>query len=125
MARAVPATLPLSRPNRPRSKNASRRCTVDRTFRPRLLENESHRERIHDFNLSDTLIQFLRASAFVPLKAELHVLRRDGVAVVKLEPTAQLELVGDAIRALRPRLRQTVAHLLSRQRAHERIVERI
>ena len=70
-------------------------------------------------------IQFLGTRALVPFKAELHVVRRHGLAVVKLEPTPQLEFVGEAIRALRPRLRQTVAHLLSRQRTHQRVVQRI
>src|SRR2546422_2282939 len=63
--------------------------------------------------------------AFITLEAEFHVLGGDGVAVVKLEAAAQLELVHEPVRALRPRLRQTVAHLLPRHRADQRIVERI
>src|SRR5262249_870110 len=56
---------------------------------------------------------------------ELHVVSRDGVAVVKLQPVAQLELVPEAVWTLGPRLGQTVAHLLPRQRTDERIVQRI
>src|SRR6266849_555520 len=75
--------------------------------------------------LADAQIQFLGAGAFVTFEAELHVVSRDGVTVVKLQPVAQLELVPEAVWALRPRLRQTVAHLLPRQRTDERIVQRI
>src|SRR5215510_9512261 len=44
---------------------------------------------------------------------------------MKLKPLAQFEFVGEAVRALRPRLCQTVAHLLPGQRTDQRIVERI
>ena len=44
---------------------------------------------------------------------------------MELDATAQLELVDEAIRALRPRLRQAVAELLPGQRAHEAVVERV
>ncbi len=92
---------------------------------PGLLENEAHCQWIDDLHLADAQIQFLGAGAFVTFEAELHVVSRDGVAVVKLQPVAQLELVPEAVWALRPRLRQTVAHLLPRQRTDERIVQRI
>src|SRR5207245_3580469 len=94
-------------------------------IRPRLFEHESHHERIHDIYLTDAQSQFLGPGALVSLEAELHVFARDVVAVVELESPAQLELIDEAVWTLRPRLRHTVAHLLSRQRAHQRVVKRI
>src|SRR5262245_52134085 len=71
-------------------------------IRPRLPEDESHGDRIADLYLADVQRQLLGPRTSVPFKAELHIVRGDRVAVVKLEPPPQLELVGEAIRALRP-----------------------
>src|SRR5207247_3852469 len=69
--------------------------------------------------------QRLGAGPLVALEAKLHVLGGDRVAVVELEPAAELELVDPPVRAFLPRLRQARAHLLPRQRAKQRIVDRI
>src|SRR5262245_59765595 len=92
---------------------------------PGPFEPETHRERIDDVDLADARLELLGARPLVALEAELHVLAGDGIAVVELEPPAELELVGEPVRALRPRLRQAVAHLLVRHRAHESIVDRV
>src|SRR3989441_9587882 len=86
---------------------------------------KSHRQRIDDLHLADASSKFPGPSALITLETEFHVLGGDGVAVVELEAAAQLELVHEPVRALRPRLRQAVAHLLPRHRADQRIVERI
>src|SRR5437879_12880243 len=85
---------------------------------------KSHRQRIDDLHLADASGKFPGPRALITLETEFHVLGGDGVAVVELEVAAQLERVREPVRALRPRLRQAVAHLLPRQRADQRIVER-
>src|SRR5262249_57734048 len=71
-------------------------------IRPRLFEHESHRERIDNVHLTDAQSQFLSPGALVSLEAELHVFARDVVAVVELEPPAQLEFTDEAFPPLRP-----------------------
>src|SRR5262249_25250436 len=71
-------------------------------IRPGLVENEAHRERINDLDLANVGFEFSRARAFVTLETELHIFGGPLVAVVKLEPRAQFELVGQSVRALRP-----------------------
>jgi hypothetical protein len=92
---------------------------------PRRLQVEAHGQRIDDFDLLDVILQGLRSRALVALEAELHVLGRQRVAVVKLQARAQLELVGQAVLALLPALGEARAHLLARIGAHERIVDRV
>src|SRR3989475_898182 len=86
---------------------------------------KSHRRRIDDLHMPDASSKFPGPRALITLETEFHVLGGDGVAVVELEAAAQLELVHEPVRALRPRLRQAVARLLPRHRADQRIVERI
>src|SRR5207247_10393440 len=83
---------------------------------PWLLQVEAHRQRIDGLDLSDTRLELRRARALVALEPELHVLGRDGVAVVELEPSAQLELIALGVGTLLPRLRQARTHLVSRIR---------
>src|SRR5262249_49352807 len=93
--------------------------------RPRVLELKADRERIDDVDLADASQEFLGAGAAIALEAELYVLGGQGIAVVELEPTAQLELVGQPVSAFRPRLGEAVAHLVAGQRAHHRVVDGI
>src|SRR5262245_32387467 len=97
----------------------------DHEIWPGILENEPHRTRINDVDLANACVEFPGARAFVPFEAELYVISGNGVAVMKRKPLTQFEFVREAVRALRPRLCQAVAHLLPRQRTHQRIVERI
>ena len=69
---------------------------------------------IYGLHQADACIQFLGPRAFVTLEAEFHVLGGNGFAIVELEAPTQFELVREPVRALRPRLRQAVAHLLPR-----------
>ena len=102
------------------------RCPIERhEVWPRLLEMEAHEERSDDLDVRDVFLKSRRASALVPLEAELHVIGRHGVAVVELQPGAQLELVGPAVRALLPRLGDARAHLLAWIRTNERVVDRV
>ena len=86
---------------------------------------EAHGQGIDDLDLLDARLQRLGPGPLVALEAKLHVLGGDRVAVVELEPAAELELVDPPVRAFLPRLRQARAHLLPRQRAKQRIVDRI
>src|SRR5438093_4966186 len=86
---------------------------------------EADGQGIDDLDLLDARLQRLGPGPLVALEAELHVLGGDRVAVVELEPAAELELVDPPVRAFLPRLRQARAHLLPRQRAKQRIVDRI
>src|SRR3989449_11184642 len=70
-------------------------------------------------------LEFLEPGAAVSLETELHVLRGDRIAVVELELAAQLELVHPSVRALFPRLREAITHLLPGQRADHRVVDGI
>src|SRR6266508_4443407 len=80
---------------------------------------------IDDLDLLDALVQRLGPRPFVALETELHVLGGEGIAVVKLEPAAKLELVRLSVRAFLPRLREAVPHLLPRQWAEHRVVDRV
>jgi hypothetical protein len=59
------------------------------------------------------------------LKAELHIVGRERIAVVKLQPFAQLELEHAQVGTGRSRLGQARALQISGQRLHQRIVERV
>ena len=86
---------------------------------------KAHHQGIDDLDLRDVFLQDLRPCALVPFEAELHVFRRQRVAVVKLQSRPQLELVRLAVRALLPQLREAWAHLVPGIRPDERIVDRI
>src|SRR5262249_54982043 len=92
---------------------------------PGLFQVETHHQGVDDLDGADMRLQFLRPCPLIALEAELDILSSDGIAVVEFEPRPQREFVDQSIRALRPRLRQTVAHLLLRQGAHQRIVNGI
>src|SRR5262249_6188788 len=92
---------------------------------PWCLEMKAYYQGIDDLDLSDVLLQDLRRRTPVAVEAELHVFRRYGIAVVKLQSRTQLELVRLAVRTLLPRFREAWAHLLSGIRADERIVDRV
>src|SRR5262249_47750589 len=89
---------------------------------PGLFELKAHGQWIDDLDLLDASLEFLGARPLVALVAELHVLGRDGVAIVEGETAAELELVGPSIGALAPRLRKARAHLLARVRTDESVV---
>src|SRR5438093_3404455 len=86
-----------------------RRSVERHEVRPGRVQAKAHGERIDDLHLFDAGLELLGARPLVALEAELHVLRSDGVAVVELEPAAELELVHEPVGALRPRLRQARA----------------
>ena len=102
-----------------------RRPVERHEVRPRGIQPEAHGERIDDLDRAHASLELLGAGAFVALEAELHVLGGEGIAVVELEPAAQLELVHEPVRALRPRFGKARAHLLVRERARERVVDRV
>ena len=91
--------------------------------RPRLVQDEAHPGRSHHDDLAHFLVQDLRALGAV--EAELHVLGGEGVAVVELQPLAQLELVGLLVRADGPRLGQAGGHEIARHRLDQRVVQRV
>jgi len=63
---------------------------------------EAHAVGIDDLHLADFLLQDVE---FVAQKAKLDVLGGEGIAIVELEPFAQLELVDQLVGTDRPRLR--------------------
>src|SRR5438552_16378843 len=83
---------------------------------------EAHGQGIDDLDLLDARLQRLGPGPLVALEAKLNVLGGDRVAVVELEPSAELELVDPPVRAFLPRLSRASAHLLPRQRARPRIM---
>src|SRR5262249_27482952 len=92
---------------------------------PRLLQVKAHDPGIDDLDLLDVLLQNTRAGALVPLEAELDILRRHRVAVVKLEARAQTELVSISDPAFFSRSGEARTHLLPGIAADERIMYRI
>jgi hypothetical protein len=102
------------------------RCGVEHEeVRPGLVQRESHAVRVDDIHRLHPVVQQLGRGAAVSLEAELHVVGREGVAVVKLEPLAQLEVVGEPVGALAPGLGQARRHVVAGQRLDERVVERV
>ena len=95
----------------------------DQEVGPRRVKNEADAMRVDDVHGLDPVVQRLRGGAPIAQEAELHVLRREGVAVVELQPLAQLELVHEAVRALLPGLGQTGRHVIAGQRLHQRVVQ--
>ena len=79
--------------------------------------------RVDDVHGLDPVVQKLRGGAAIAQKAEPHVFRREGVAIVELQSLAQLELVREPIRALLPGLGQAWRHVITRQRLDQRVVE--
>src|SRR5262249_4730395 len=59
------------------------------------------------------------------LEAELHVFRRERIAVVELQTLAQLEVVRQPVPGHRPRLGEAGRHEIAGHRLHERIVQRV
>src|SRR5262249_40429152 len=72
---------------------------------------EPYTIRSDDLDFADLLLEDF--GAFRPLKAELHVLGCEGIAVVKLQALAQLELVDALVCAHRPRLGEARRHGLT------------
>src|SRR5229473_4717917 len=65
----------------------------DEEVGPRRVQDEADAIRVNDVHGLDPVVQKVRGGAAITQEAELHVLRREGVAVVELEPLAQLEFV--------------------------------
>src|SRR4030095_3577953 len=92
--------------------------------RPGFLEVEADGRGIDDLDLPYAGLQLGGGGSPGPLQAELHVVGRDRLAVVEAGSPAQLELVHEAVRTLRPRLGQAVADPLAGQGTHQRGVHR-
>ena len=90
--------------------------------RPRLVQLEAHPVGADDRHLPHLVVEDLGPGA---REAELDVLGRERIAVVKREPLAQLELVDALIGAHRPRFRQASRHEAAGHGLHERIVQGI
>ena len=80
---------------------ADERPVIRHEIRPRLLQDELHRVRIDDFDFFHLFTDQRRLGA---LEAELDVFRGERVAVVELDALAQLEFVGELVRAFGPRI---------------------
>src|SRR5262245_28612064 len=94
-------------------------------IRPWLLEAKADTARLRGLDRGDSLLEYRRGDAAVALERELHVVSRDGLAVVEPHPLAQHELIDEPIRRCTPRLRQAGRHTLVWCRLHERVVERV
>ena len=92
---------------------------------PRLLEVKAHDQRIDDLDIAYVVFQGLCCGALIAIKAELDVFGRHRVAVVKRQPRAQLERVGQPVLALLPRFREARSHLLPGIGADQRIMDRV
>jgi hypothetical protein len=88
-----------------------------------LVQQEAHPGRTDDLDVADAVFQNL--ADLRPLEAELHVVGGERIAVVELQAFAQLELVGLAVGARRPRLGQARRHEVTRHRLHQGVVQRV
>ena len=102
-----------------------RRGIERQEVRPGRVQHEAHAVRVDDLHRLHPLVQELGRGAPVALEAELHVLGREGIAVVEPEALAQLELVHEPVRALLPGLGQARRHVVAGQRLDQRVVQRI
>jgi len=91
--------------------------------RPRLVQDEADAVGIDDHDLLHLVLKALGALGAV--ERELHVLGGERIAVVELQPLAQLELVDALVGTHRPRLRQARRLVIARHRLHERVVHRV
>jgi len=66
---------------------------------------------------------FVQQLALGTLEAKFDIVGREGIAIVKMQPLAQFELIHSLVRAQRPRFRQTRGQVVARHRLHERIVQ--
>ena len=88
-------------------RGTGRRRRVEREeVRPRLLQDEADAVRRGDLDRLDLLLEELGGGAAIPLEAELDVVGRHRLAVVKHGALAQHELVPEAVGTLGPRLRE-------------------
>ena len=98
------------------------KCAVERhEIGPRLVQDKAHRVGIDRDDLLHLLLQLCSLRS---LEAEHDILGRERVAVMKLEPLAQLELVGQLIGAFAPGFGEGRGHALTRHRPHQRVVQR-
>src|SRR5262249_48351460 len=88
-----------------------------------LVQVKAHAVRTHDLDVAHLVLEDL--ADLRPLVTELHVVRGERIAVVEPEALAELELVGLAVRALLPRLRQARRHEIAGHRLEECVVERV
>ena len=89
------------------------------------MQDEADAMGIDDVHGLHVVVQELGRRASIALEAEPHVFRRKGVAVVEPETLAQLELVHEPVRALRPGLGQTGRHVIAGQRLDQGVVQSI
>src|SRR5262249_29931681 len=90
--------------------------------RPGRVELEADREGIEHLHGSDGGVEGLRPRAAIACKAELDVLGRTGVAVVKAQARTEGKSIGEPIWALAPRLGKAGAQPAPRQGTDEGIV---
>src|SRR5262245_11783156 len=81
--------------------------------------------RIDDLNRSDLLLQLCSSGAFVPLKAILHILSGEGIAIVKLHALTQIEVISETVLALVPLRRETWSHHVARHGFHQSVMHSI
>ena len=108
-------------PGRPRGAGAVEGHEVA----PRLVQDEPHVTGVHHLHLLDALAEQRSAGALVALEGELHVLARDGIAVVEARALAQHEIPRAAIFRHRPGLGQRGRVEVARHRLHQGVVERV
>jgi len=90
--------------------------------RPGLVQVDADPQRARHLDLAHLVLEDLVALG--ALEGELHVLRGERIAVVELEPGPELEVVGLAVGAHRPRLGEARGHRLAGHGLHERVVHR-
>ena len=83
---------------------------------------ETHPVGIDDLHLADSLVEDL---GFIAQEAEFHILGGEWVAIMELQPLAQLEFIDQVIGALRPGLRQAGGHRVVGHRSDQRVMQGI
>src|SRR6185503_17146727 len=108
----------------PRSAGRRRRVE-DQEVGPGRVQHEPHPVLVGNLHGLYSLVKQLARDAPVTLEGKLHIVGREGIAIVKLEALAELELVYEPVRAFPPRLRQTRRHVVTWQGLGQGVVQRV
>ncbi len=90
--------------------------------RPRLLEVNADAPGVDDLDFAHPVLEQLGRRALVAVERELHVLRRDGIAVVERDALAEDELVAEPVPGHAPRLGEARRIGPGRHGLHQRVV---
>ena len=100
-----------------------RRGVEGQKIRPGRMQLEAHMVGGDNLDGFDLVFQLRCSGAFVALEAEVDIVGREGIPIVKRHPLAQRKIIRQAVRALVPGRGEAGGHGVSGHRFHQGIVE--